>query len=118
MRIHQPKLAVFISAFLLLQTNFIMAQMEPVGMFEHQQDIGDPKIKGSVIYNNDDQTYTVSAGGINMWATSDQFHFLWKKIKGDFTITATVRFIGKGTDPHRKIGIIAREKLSADSRYG
>jgi len=117
MRVHQPKLSVFISALVLLQTNFIMAQLEPVGMFEHHQDIGDPKIKGSVIYNKEDQTYTVSAGGINMWATSDQFHFLWKKIKGDFTITATVRFIGKGTDPHRKIGIIAREKLSADSKY-
>ena len=117
MRVHQPKLLVLISALVLLQTNFIMAQMEPVGMFEHHQDIGEPKIKGSVIYNNQDQTYTVSSGGINMWANSDQFHFLWKKIKGDFTITATVRFIGKGTDPHRKIGIIAREKLSADSKY-
>ena len=117
MRVHQPKLFVFISALLLLQTNFTMAQLEPVGLFEHHQDIGDPKIKGSVVYNNEDQTYTVSAGGINMWATTDQFHFLWKKIKGDFTITATVRFIGKGTDPHRKIGIIAREKLTADSKY-
>lgn len=117
MRVYQPKLFVFISALLLLQTNFTMAQLEPVGMFEHHEDIGNPKIKGSVVYNSDDQTYTVSAGGINMWATTDQFHFLWKKIKGDFMITATVRFIGKGTDPHRKIGIIAREKLTPDSKY-
>src|ERR1043165_810410 len=117
MRVCQPKLSVFISALFLLSTNFIMSQAEPVGMFDNHEDIGGPKIKGSVIYNNADQTYTVSAGGINMWATTDQFHFLWKKIKGDFTITATLHFIGKGTDPHRKIGIIARNKLSADSKY-
>jgi Tol biopolymer transport system component/regulation of enolase protein 1 (concanavalin A-like superfamily) len=59
----------------------------------------------------------MSCGGKNMWANDDQFHFLWKKIKGDFSITATVRFIGKGTDPHRKIGIIARNNLTANSPY-
>ena len=52
-----------------------------------------------------------------MWYTADQFHFAWKKIKGDFIIRATVKFIGKGTDDHRKIGIIARDNLNTDSRY-
>ena len=59
----------------------------------------------------------MSCGGKNMWANNDQFRFLWKKIKGDFIISATVRFIGKGVDPHRKIGIIARNELTADSPY-
>ncbi len=113
----KPKQILFLFMLILLQPGSLLAQLQPVGMFDHHEDIGGPKIKGSVMYDKNDQTYTVSGGGVNMWATSDQFHFLWKKIKGDFMITATVRFIGKGTDPHRKIGIIAREKLTADSKY-
>src|SRR5262249_47691612 len=61
--------------------------------------------------------YTLEGAGSNMWKSIDQFQFLWKKIKGDFIITATVRFIGKGVAGHRKIGIIARDKLTTDSRY-
>lgn len=102
---------------IIFQANLALAQLEPVGMFDHHQDVGDPKIKGSVIYNKEDQTYTMSGAGINMWNKTDQFHLLWKKIKGDFIIQATVKFIGQGTDAHRKIGIIARDKLTHDSRY-
>lgn len=93
------------------------AQLQPTGIFDHHEDIGDPKIKGSIVYNKEDQSYTMSGAGKNMWATADQFHFAWKKIKGDFIIKATVRFIGKGTVDHRKIGIIARDQLTTGSRY-
>ncbi|MCW5912674.1 MAG: TolB family protein [Cyclobacteriaceae bacterium] len=92
-------------------------KMEPVGVFDHHQDVGNPKLKGAAVYNEADQTYLVSGAGINMWTNVDQFHFLWKKIKGDFIIQATIEFIGEGTDAHRKIGIIARDKLTTDSRY-
>ena len=91
--------------------------MEPVGLFEHHEDIGNPKIKGSIVYNKEDQTYLLSGAGKNMWANADQFHFAWKKIKGDFIIKATIQFIGKGKQDHRKIGIIARETLATGSRY-
>jgi hypothetical protein len=98
-------------------TTLLFAQLEPIGIFEHHQDVGDPSLKGSIEYDKEAQTYTFSAAGKNMWATADQFHFAWKKIKGDFIIRATVKFIGKGTDAHRKFGIIARDKLTTDSRY-
>jgi TolB protein len=94
-----------------------LAQLSPIGQFDSHEDVGDPKIKGSAVYDTETQTYTLSAAGINMWTKRDQFHFAWKKIKGDFILRATVQFIGKGTDPHRKIGIIARDKLTTDSRY-
>lgn len=93
------------------------AQLQPVGVFDHHEDVGGPKIKGAVVYNKDDQSYTLTGAGKNMWAKADQFHFAWKKIKGDFIIKATVRFIGKGTVDHRKIGIIARDALTTGSRY-
>ena len=101
----------------LLLACSLQAQMQPLGIFDHHEDIGNPKRKGSAVFNKEDQTYTLSAAGRNMWTNADQFHFAWKKIKGDFIIKATVRFIGKGTNPHRKIGIIARNKLTTDSRY-
>ncbi len=103
--------------FVLIEPISGMAQLSPVGIFEHHQDVGDPKIKGSAVYDATNQTYTVSSAGENIWANRDQFHFLWKKIKGDFIVRATVQFIGEGTDPHRKIGIIARDKLTTDSKY-
>ena len=110
--------AVLVLFMAFFQSNFLYSQsLTPVGIFEHHQDVGDPKLKGSVVYDKENQTYTVSAGGKNMWATEDQFHFLWKKIKGDFMIRATVKFIGQGTDNHRKIGIIARDNLNKNSRY-
>jgi Tol biopolymer transport system component len=118
MKNYQPKqLFLIVILLAMLFSNFAIAQLEPVGIFEHHEDVGNPKLKGAVVYDKIDQTYTVTAGGTNMWANSDQINFLWKKIKGDFMITATVRFIGKGTDPHRKIGIIAREKLTPNSKY-
>ena len=106
-----------IALFLLFFIANCIVNAQSIGQFEHHEDIGSPKMTGNATYNTTTQEYTVSSAGQNMWATNDQFHFLWKKIKGDFIITATVRFIGKGTDPHRKIGIIARENLTTDARY-
>ena len=94
----------------------VMSQQK-TGQFEGNEDVGKPKLKGSSSYNAETQEYTLECGGKNMWANDDQFRFLWKKIKGDFMISATVRFVGKGVDPHRKIGVIARNQLTANSPY-
>lgn len=112
-----PFLLNFLTAILLACMSTINAQSQPVGPFDDHGDVGNPRLKGSVSYNPQTQEYTMEGAGINMWASTDQFHFLWKKIKGDFIITATIRFIGKGTDNHRKIGIMARDQLTTGSRY-
>ncbi|HEX5652507.1 MAG TPA: biopolymer transporter TolR [Chitinophagaceae bacterium] len=85
--------------------------------FVNRSAIGDPKLKGSIHYNPEDQTYQLKGAGSNMWAGNDQFEFAWKKVKGDFMIRATIRFIGQGKHEHRKIGIMAREDLDGGSRY-
>jgi len=102
----------------LLFTFRSMAQKESAtGQFEKRTDIGHPVIKGNLAYDKHAQSYTMEGAGSNMWDKTDQFNFLWKKIKGDFIISATVRFVGKGVNPHRKIGIMARNNLSASSAY-
>ncbi|HEX6848444.1 MAG TPA: biopolymer transporter TolR [Chitinophagaceae bacterium] len=105
---------------LLLCLSFCVALVgaqQKMGIFEGNDDVGNPVKKGSATYNAETQEYTMNGGGKNMWGNDDQFRFLWKKIKGDFMISATVRFIGKGVDPHRKTGIIARNQLTPNSPY-
>jgi TolB protein len=94
-----------------------VAQKNDLGLFEQHGDVGDPIKHGNVVYNPQTQEYLLEGAGSNMWKSIDQFHFLWKKIKGDFIITASVKFIGNGVAGHRKIGIIARDKLTTGSRY-
>ena len=106
-----------LAVLFFLQSSVVMAQTESVGIFDNHEDVGNTKIKGAVVYNKEDQTYLFSGAGKNMWAKEDQFHFAWKKIKGDFIIRATIRFIGTGKNEHRKIGIMARETLATGSRY-
>ena len=95
----------------------LAANAQKTGVFDGNEDVGDPVKKGSATYNAETQEYSMSCGGKNMWANNDQFRFLWRKIQGDFMISATVRFIGHGVDPHRKIGVIARNALTANSPY-
>ena len=59
----------------------------------------------------------MEGSGKNIWFDRDEFHFLYKKIKGDFILTAHVEFIGKGVDPHRKIGWMARNSLDTSSAH-
>jgi hypothetical protein len=97
--------------------DYFACAAKEVGLFDANGDVGEPKLKGNTVYNKNDQTYLLSGAGKNVWANLDQFQFVWKKIKGDFIIKATAKFIGKGVAGHRKIGIMARDKLTTDSRY-
>src|SRR6186713_1771263 len=90
----------------------------PLGDFEAHGDIGSPKIAGYATYNAASQVYTLSAGGVNIWAKRDEFKFAHRKMKGDFIVQAQVEFQGKGVDPHRKAGIMVRTSIADfDSAY-
>jgi len=95
----------------------IPTEAQPLGLFEGHGDVGAPKIAGSAFFNAVSQEYSLSAAGTNMWAQRDEFRFAWKKMKGDFILQARVELIGKGVDPHRKLGLIVRTSLDADSPY-
>ncbi len=105
---------VFAACFLPL---LAIGQVQSTGIFENPADIGNPKLAGSTNYNTVDQSYTLQGAGANMWGAADQFHFLSKKIKGDFMVRATVHFVGNGSSEHRKMGIMARETLAPNSPY-
>ncbi len=89
----------------------------PLGIFTGQTDIGPSAHPGSVEYDAARQTYLITGGGANMWFTNDAFHFLWKKVSGDFTLAADISFVGFIGDPHRKACILIRQSLEPDSDY-
>jgi len=87
------------------------------GFFEGFTDVGLPALKGEVLYTEPSQEYRLSASGENIWFGADSFSFLWKLMEGDFIIQAKLSFVGKGTDPHRKAGLMIRSGLSSDAAH-
>ena len=90
---------------------------EALGQFDGQTDIGTPKLAGSGTYDSATQEYTLSGAGTNMWFGADEFHFVWKKMKGDFILRTRTEFVGKGAVAHRKIGWMVRPNLEPDAPY-
>src|SRR3972149_815361 len=89
----------------------------PVGLFDDHGDVGAVRVPGLATYDPASQDYTVRASGANMWLGNDEFHFVWKKLKGDFILQARVEFLGQGVDPHRKTGLIVRASLAPGSPH-
>ena len=52
-----------------------------------------------------------------MWGMRDEFHFVWKRMTGDFTLEAKVELVGKGVNAHRKAGLMVRPTPDADAPY-
>jgi hypothetical protein len=86
----------------------------PIGIFANSGDVGAPAIKGSTHFANGE--YRVTGAGANMWAKQDQFQYVWREMPGNFSATATVKFLGEGNE-HRKAGIVVRQSLDTDSAY-
>jgi regulation of enolase protein 1 (concanavalin A-like superfamily) len=77
-------------------------------------DIGSPATKGSTTYASG--LYTISAGGSDIWSTSDQFHYVYQPVSGDVEIIARVTGVG-AADSWSKSGVMIRESLAANSRH-
>ncbi len=88
-----------------------------IGEFSSATDIGSIRKPGSTTFDAANQRYELAGSGTNMWAAKDEFHMVWKKLKGDFTLDAKVKLVGEGVDPHRKLGWIIRKSLDTDSAY-
>src|SRR5258708_7147662 len=115
-RISQSMKAVAIITLLMFSTATHSApRQKPLGLFEGQTDVGKVNKSGSGTYDDAIDEYTVAGSGTNMWGDHDEFHFVWKRMRGDFILTARTGFIGKGVEAHRKMGWIVRPGLETDS---
>jgi TolB protein len=88
-----------------------------LGFFDGFTDVGKPGISGSALYSEPDQHYLLSGSGSNIWFGNDSFTFLWKQMTGDYILQGDLHFLGEGTDPHRKAGLMIRDGLSADAPH-
>jgi Tol biopolymer transport system component len=93
------------------------AQENPVGIFQDHIDVGNPKKAGSAQYDEGTQTYTLKGAGYNIWFARDEFQFAYKKLKGNFILTADFEFVGAGVDAHRKIGWMVRESKDDNAAH-
>ncbi|MEO6229285.1 MAG: hypothetical protein ABJB11_10895 [Ferruginibacter sp.] len=102
---------------MLLNAVCMNAQSTSVGDFKNQADIGKPKVSGATSYDANTQEYTLKGGGYNIWFNRDEFQYAYNKIKGNFILTANVKLLGEGKDPHRKIGWMIRETTDEGSAH-
>lgn len=94
-----------------------LGQSAAVGQFDGHEDVGAPANAGSATYDAATKAYAVTAAGANMWATRDEFHFVWKRLTGDFALEARVELVGQGVNAHRKAGLMVRPTRDADAPY-
>ena len=108
------RLAVSV-AVILLSIGF--APTKTIGVFEQSLDIGNPKLVGLAQYTKKTKEYRLTGAGYNIWFERDEFQYLFKRLRGDFTVTADFEFVGPGTDLHRKVGWMVRESLDDDASH-
>jgi regulation of enolase protein 1 (concanavalin A-like superfamily) len=77
-------------------------------------DIGAPQLSGSARQVEDG--WDLTAGGVDIWEESDQFHFVYKQFASDFDIAVRVESF---TPAHlySKAGLMIRQSLSPDSPH-
>ena len=111
---------VFLPAFLLplgVALPAVPGGTPDLGIFEAQGDVGQVSHAGSTVFTATDHVYVIAGGGENMWFTNDAFHFVWKKVSGDFALGAAIDWVGAGGNPHRKACLLVRQDLTPGSPY-
>jgi Tol biopolymer transport system component len=92
-----------------------------LGLFEGQSDVGSVVPPGSARYDAGQERYTLTSAGANTWYHVDAFHYLWKKVSGDISLTAQISFpphsYAHEPNPHRKAILMFRQTLDAGGVY-
>src|SRR5260221_3550128 len=106
---------IALSLFTLVLSSAVLGAQSPVGIFTTHTDVG--RATGSASYDARQQTYLIAGSGQNMWGTRDDFHFVWKRLSGNFILSTRARFTGKGREEHRKIGWTIRPSLDTNTAH-
>jgi TolB protein len=113
---------VFVCGFVLCfeaEVCGAQASVGGLGLFEAHTDVGAVSPPGVANFDVNRGTYTIEAAGANMWSSVDAFHFMWKQVSGDVSLTAKMAFPSAtgNPDPHRKAVLMFRQSLEADGIY-
>jgi TolB protein len=104
--------------FVILLLSGTSAYSQKIGIFDGHGDVGTNVKPGSATYIPAAQQYVVGGAGYNVWLDHDEFHFVWKKMKGDFILYTRAELVGwKGVEEHRKVGWMVRKSLDGNSAH-
>jgi len=101
---------------LLVACVFASVAFGQVGIFTGSEDIGTSPMQGSTEFDAATGQYKITGSGTDIWGRADQFRYLWREVSGDFTFTATTKFLTDGI-AHRKAVLMLRKSLDPDSAY-
>jgi TolB protein len=82
-----------------------------------QADVGHVSRRGLVAFDPALQTYRVSGSGRNMWADHDDFHYVYRRLTGNFILSARAKFVTRGVEEHRKFGWDVRPSLDGGAPH-
>ena len=83
-----------------------------VGIFDGETDIGHVSRPGTLSFDPALEHYRVAGSGQNMWNDRDDFHFVWKRMTGNFILSARARFVGDG------VGGASQDRLDHSAHAG
>jgi len=104
------------AAFIFVLSASSFAQSAALGIFTNSADIGAPPLKGAVDFDSAKGEYKITGTGADIWAKSDQFYYVWREMPGNFSVSATARFLTEG-NAHRKAVIMLRKTTDGDSPF-
>ena len=78
------------------------------------QDIGAPVIPGQA--TGTATSFTITAGGADVWGTSDHFHFVYQRVTGDVDIRARIKSVSAAS-AWSKAGVMIRASLDPSSPH-
>jgi len=79
-------------------------------------DIGNPSPAGAFTEITPNKDYDSSGAGANVWDTSDQFHFDYVQVTGDFDLSARIAGVNEAAGVNALVGLMARESLAANGK--
>jgi len=81
-----------------------------------QTDIGSPSPAGSAVDAGGGNSFSVAAGGSDIWGSSDQFHFVYQPFTGDGIVSARLTSL-RDTNEWAKAGVMIRDSLDPGAPY-
>jgi TolB protein len=105
------------SAVMTLGVAVAVPQANDLGVFTNEGSVGQTPPGCQAQYDAAKGQYRITGGGANMWAATDAFYFVWKKVSGDVSLSADIQWVGTSAAEHRKAVLMVRQSLDPGSPY-
>jgi TolB protein len=90
---------------------------DALGLFDSQSEVGKVARQGTCHFDSKCQAYKIAGAGEINQGEQDAFHFVWKRLRGNFIVTMRAAWSSAGDNPKRELGWMARASLESDSPF-